>query len=86
VIAFAAMSQYRVTVIRTTRYVVEADSVELAELRVREDLASLDVIDSAIEVLVDPLSLTPIPVPEVDHVGDEDPAPSDATGADRKTD
>ena len=84
-VPFDDMSEYRVTVIRKTRYVVLADSAEMAELRVREDAAGLDVIDWDIEVLVEPLTLTPIAVPDEVDVADEDDAtPLDATGADTR--
>ena len=86
-VAFDGMSEYRVTVIRKTRYVVLADSAEMAELRVREDKAGLEVIDGDIEVLVEPLTLTPIAVPdEVEVAAEADATPRDATGADTVTD
>ena len=71
------MSEYRVTVIRTTRYMVLAETAEEAERRVREDSDILDAIESGTEVLVEPFTLAPTPVPETVAVGRED----DAAGA-----
>jgi hypothetical protein len=64
---------------------VLAESGELAELRVREDEASLDAIDRDTEVLVEPLTLTPTPVPDEINVVDEHDAPLDAAVADTPT-
>jgi hypothetical protein len=58
------MGEYRVTVFRTTRYAVLADSAEEAERRVREDADGLEVVDRETEVLVEPLTLIPTEVPD----------------------
>jgi hypothetical protein len=84
-LAFSGMGEYRVTVIRKARYMVSAESAEMAQLRVSEDEASLDAIDRDTEVLVEPLTLTPTPVPEEVNLADEGDSPHYAVGAETPT-
>jgi hypothetical protein len=79
------MGEYRVTVLRKARYMVLAESAEMAQLRVSEDEASLDALDRDTEVLVEPLTLTPTPVPEEINLADEGDAPQDAVAAETPT-